>query len=135
MTTWDNERADVKGTLRVLQAGMEQVQKTLNEMRETLAEQVAANGSGLAQIRERCAGRCAQMDALQMDVNELKAGQRRLEKDVPDKLGPRLESVERAVQELTPVIKVVLWIGAALGTSVIALIWALITGRASLAFM
>jgi len=40
----------------------------------------------------------------------------------------------RALEQLAPAMRVVVWIAGVLGVSVIALIWALITGQAVLAF-
>lgn len=39
-----------------------------------------------------------------------------------------------AVEKLMPALRVVVWIGAALGASVLALIWSLITGQVQIAF-
>lgn len=40
----------------------------------------------------------------------------------------------RCLEKLAPAMKVVIWVAGVLGVSVIALIWALITGQAVLAF-
>ena len=40
----------------------------------------------------------------------------------------------RALEKLAPAMRVVVWIAGVLGVSVIALLWALITGQAVLAF-
>jgi len=40
----------------------------------------------------------------------------------------------KAVEKLAPAIRAMIWVGAALGASVIALIWSLITGQAQLIF-
>ena len=53
-----------------------------------------------------------------------------LEDQVPDNLGPRVAELEK----LAPVMRGVLWFAGVLGVSVLALIWALITGQAVLAF-
>lgn len=39
-----------------------------------------------------------------------------------------------AIEKLMPALRVVMWIGTALGLSVLALIWSLITGQVSLLF-
>jgi chromosome segregation ATPase len=43
-----------------------------------------------------------------------------------------LETRMKRLEELYPAIKTIIWIGAVIGVSIIALIWALITGQAQL---
>jgi len=45
-------------------------------------------------------------------------------------LDHRVEGVEK----LTPVVRVMLWVGAAIGASIVGLIWSLITGQAAIVF-
>ena len=47
----------------------------------------------------------------------------------------RLYKRMAAVERLIPALRAVMWIGAALGVSVMALIWALITGQAQVIFI
>lgn len=49
-------------------------------------------------------------------------------------LDRRLRKVEQVLGTITPVIKVVLWMGVLIGASFIGLIWSIITGQASIIF-
>lgn len=40
----------------------------------------------------------------------------------------------RGVEAIAPVVRVMLWVGAAIGASIVGLIWSLITGQASIMF-
>ena len=40
----------------------------------------------------------------------------------------------REVEKMTPVVRVMLWVGAAIGASVVGLIWSVIVGSASIIF-
>ena len=40
----------------------------------------------------------------------------------------------RSVEQITPVVRVMLWVGAAIGASIIGLIWSVIVGQASIVF-
>lgn len=40
----------------------------------------------------------------------------------------------RGVEKIAPVVQVMLWVGAVIGTSIIALIWSVIVGQASIVF-
>ena len=49
-------------------------------------------------------------------------------------LEKRVTAVEKNINRILPVIQVIVWIGAALGLSVIALLWSIITGQVILTF-
>lgn len=40
----------------------------------------------------------------------------------------------RGVEQIAPIVRVMLWVGAAIGASIIGLIWSLIVGQASIVF-
>ena len=40
----------------------------------------------------------------------------------------------RGVEQVAPIVRVMLWVGAAIGASIIGLIWSLIIGQASIVF-
>ena len=45
-----------------------------------------------------------------------------------------LEKRMKRLEELYPAIRIIMWVGAIIGTSIIVLIWSLITGQASIVF-
>jgi hypothetical protein len=40
----------------------------------------------------------------------------------------------RDIEKIAPVVRVMLWVGAAIGASIVGLIWSLITGQAAIVF-
>lgn len=76
------------------------------------------------------------LDSLDCRIKDLENGSGRdtvntenIKKEVEDH-----ETRIRDLERLAPAMKVVIWIAGLLGASVIALIWALITGQASILF-
>jgi uncharacterized protein YhaN len=76
------------------------------------------------------------IDALDCRINDVERGSGRdavstenIKKEVDDH-----EQRIRELEKLAPAMRVVIWIAGALGLSVVALIWSLITGQASLIF-
>ena len=87
-------------------------------MGQVLAE-VKARTEEVAALKVDYAQRCAQLDSVRLTTAKLVTKQLNLEK-----------SVERA----STVVRIVSWVGAVIGVSIIALIWALITGQAQVVF-
>jgi len=100
--------ASLRDDLAELRVGMTQ---TLSELqrRNELAQE------GLNRLRIEHTARSGLLDRTVEDV---------------DRLYKRMAAVER----LLPALRAVMWIGAALGVSVMALIWSLITGQAQVIF-
>ncbi len=100
--------ASLRDDLAELRVGMTQTLSELQRRNELTAE-------GLSRLRIEHTARGGLLDRTVQDVN---------------RLYKRLAAVER----LIPALRAVMWIGAALGVSVMALIWAMITGQATVMF-
>ena len=124
-TAWLSERAEVLKALALFEQSLETLSKELRgdiaELRglgQVLAE-VKARTADVAALQVDYAQRCAQLDSVRLTTGKLVTKQLNLEK-----------SVERA----STVVRIVSWVGALIGASIIALIWALITGQAQVVF-
>ena len=125
-TAWLSERAEVLKALALFEQSLETLSK---ELRGDIAELRGGLGQVLAEVKARTADvaalqvdyaqRCAQLDSVRLTTGKLVTKQLNLEK-----------SVERA----STVVRIVSWVGALIGASIIALIWALITGQAQVVF-
>lgn len=117
-----HECAEVLTGLALLNQSFESLRDDLAELRvgmtQTLSELQRRNEltqEGLNRLRIEHTARGGLLDRTVQDVN---------------RLYKRLAAVER----LIPALRAVMWIGAALGVSVMALIWSLITGQATVMF-
>ena len=118
-TAWLSERAEVLKALALFEQSLETLSK---ELRGGIAELRGGLGQVLAEVKALqvdYAQRCAQLDSVRLTTGKLVTKQLNLEK-----------SVERA----STVVRIVSWVGALIGASIIALIWALITGQAQVVF-
>ena len=119
---WEKERTEVLKAVALLEQAVEGLRGDLGELRtgltETLNElkrQAADRQRQFNDLLVEYAAKCVEIERTRLDLDGLKK---------------RVEEIEK----LLPAIRVVMWIGAALGASVVALIWALITGRAQVVF-
>jgi len=123
---WLQERTQVLKALALFEQSIETLSKELGEdtaalrggLGQVLAE-VKARTEEVAALKVDYAQRCAQLDSVRLTTAKLVTKQLNLEK-----------SVERA----STVVRIVSWVGAVIGVSIIALIWALITGQAQVVF-
>jgi hypothetical protein len=99
----------LRGDLAELRVGMTQTLSELQRRNELTQE-------GLNRLRIEHTARSGLLDRTVEDVN---------------RLYKRIAAIER----LIPVLRAVMWLGAALGVSVMALIWAMITGQAQVIFI
>jgi uncharacterized protein involved in exopolysaccharide biosynthesis len=123
---WHKERADVLTQLAVLTRSSQSVEVLVREVREEIREtfkefrvSLKTTRGDVDELKLNCAVRCQQVDAQEKDV---------------EKVGSRLEALEEEMEKLAPAVRIVIWVGGALGVSVVALIWALITGQAQVIF-
>ena len=123
---WLQERTQVLKALALFEQSIETLSKELGEdtaalrggLGQVLAE-VKARTEEVAALKVDYAQLCAQLDSVRLTTAKLVTKQLNLEK-----------SVERA----STVVRIVSWVGAVIGVSIIALIWALITGQAQVVF-
>jgi hypothetical protein len=120
--TWLHERAEVIKALAILEEGVRELRGDMAEFRGALgqllgeAKESARTTNGLRIDYEN---RCKQIDSVRLSLK------------ATDK---RIDDVEREVGKITPVVRVVVWIGGGLGLSILALIWSLIIGQVQLVF-
>lgn len=124
--TWLQERTEVLKALALLDASIEGLrEEAIQGLREDVGELRAGLAQLLAEVKRLggeygsfqvdYASRCVELESVRLKVVDL---QKRM----------------RVVEALAPAIRLVMWVGAALGVSVVALIWALITGQAQVMF-
>ena len=99
----------------------------------------AASGTSYAVILDKLVSMEAAIKRVEDKLESIDCRVRDIEKeDVrSESVAETVEDHEdriRELEKLAPAMRVVLWIAAVLGVSVIALLWALITGQAVLAF-
>lgn len=86
------------------------------------------NGKGNRILREI-------KDLLASDGNDLSARVlNRMVLAMLVELDERISGVEDALDSITPAVKATMWVGAALGLSLIGLLWSVIVGQASIVF-
>lgn len=107
-------------TLTNLQAAIAELQEWLAELLGELKERADGDRERLLAV-ERVQLVCG--NAVRQRLGGLEKGA------VPD-LDERVGEIEK----LVPALRVMTWIGALLGASIIALVWALITGQAQVVF-
>lgn len=122
--------------LATLTAAIANVERMLVEMRDSVMRtqseanvRLDAQEARLTALRLEFAQHCGESD-----VDEARR-QTQAERDrhvVGQIAGHEVRIV--ALEKLAPAMKLVIWIGGIVGASVVALIWALITGQAVLAF-
>jgi len=118
----DRDRVVLAERLARIETGFESLSHDLAELRGWLTQIVnelkSQNEKGdkkLTELLVDYATRCAQLESARLKVKALEQ---------------RMTAIER----LMPAIRAMMWVAAALGASVIALIWALITGQARVLF-
>lgn len=116
---WTGERAEVLSRLATLALSIQNVESMVRDMRDALREQQEQQASTETAVQEMR----LELERRWQEVRTVEAEVQKIEP-----LKQRVINLER----LAPAMKVVIWIGAALGLSVLALIWALITGQATL---
>lgn len=119
---WDDERAEVLKAVALLEQTVEGLRSDFGELRAGLAqtlselkEQAADGQKRFQDLLVDYATRCVQIEAMKVEMN---------------KLDLRVKEIEK----LAPAVRVMMWVGALLGASIVALIWALITGQAQVMF-
>jgi len=119
---WARERTEVLKALALLERGISDLQSDFADLRkgltqtlDELKDQAAARQKQINDFLIDYAGRRVQIETMRIEMDGLK---------------DRVKEIEK----LAPAVRVMMWVGALLGASIIALIWALITGRAQVVF-
>ncbi|RLC76904.1 MAG: hypothetical protein DRJ03_22325 [Chloroflexi bacterium] len=122
VTDWEQERTEVLRSLALIEQALSGLRADFGELRagltRTLGEMHAqdeAQQARLNALSQKHAVRSVLVDNLEKSMNLLTR---------------RVEQIE----QLVPALRLVMWIGALWGASVVALIWALITGQAQITF-
>ena len=102
---------DVSTSLAVLQQRIESLTASVQRIENSVTQTLREQGGELRTLQSEHAQRCVLSDNLRRAV---------------DSHEQRLDDLEK----LAPAMKVVIWLGAVLGVSILGLIWALITGVA-----
>jgi hypothetical protein len=120
MGEWQGERTEVLTQIALIRQALEALTEDIHTLSVTVKERVDAQAREIEVLRTRDAAqqvKCVEQCAIVANnARDLTA------------LGRRLEMLEK----LAPVMKAVVWIAGLLGAAVMALIWSLITGQASL---
>ena len=103
--------------------------QSVASLRDGLAELQVGMTRTLAELQRRNQLTQESLDRLRLEYTARCGDVDRLAEDVRD-----LDQRVKVLEGLTPALRAVMWIGAALGVSVMALIWALITGQAQVIF-
>ena len=120
--TWEVERVDVLRSLALLE-------QLGTDTRGDIAVLGDALTLGMGKLADRDAAQQENIDALKLKVatNGVRSDGHRT---VIDDLDSRVDEIEK----LMPTVRIVMWVGAILGASVVALIWSVITGQAQIVF-
>jgi len=116
--TWMRERLEVLKALALFEQALAGMGEDVASLRGGLGQVLGEYKQWRAEyqgFRMDYATRCAQLDSTRL------------------KMASVVERVE-AVERLMPVVKAMMWVGAILEASIIALVWALITGQAEMSF-
>lgn len=122
--------------LATLTASIANVERMLVEMRDSVMRTQA-------EANVRLDGQEARLTALRLEFaqhcgeSDVDEARRQTQADRDQRMAERISEHEVrivALERLAPAMKLVIWIGGILGASAVALIWALITGQAVLAF-
>jgi len=119
---WGQERTEVLKGLALLNQSFDSLRGDLAELRAGLTQT-------LGEIQRRNELTQESLDRLRLEYTARCGDGDRMAGDVRD-----LDQRVKALEGLAPVLRAVMWIGVALGMSVMALIWALITGQAQVIF-
>lgn len=111
------------------EARLTRIEATLGEIQREQGETRAYLAQVLAEIRT-----AAERTAQRVTSQEMFCAARQPRNETLVENHAKLEKRVEKLEELAPAMRAVIWIGAALGISVIALVWALIIGQATLTF-
>ena len=130
------DEVELAGQLATLTVSLANVESMVRELRDSVLRQqdqqdlrIGANTDGVQALRLEFAEHCGQVKVDEVRQQSQTEREGRI-KDTLDDHEERIKQLER----LAPAMRVVIWIGGALGVSVVALIWALITGQAVVVF-
>lgn len=107
---WVMERTDVMTQLALMDQSLNNLTKSYEEMRIALKETLSSISASLAENK-------AAVASLQIDVRSRNCEQH----------SKSLFELHQDMQWMKPAVKVGIWVATALGASVIALIWSIIT--------
>ena len=119
---WQSERADVLVKFAVLQQSLEALRVEMAR----IPEQITKLGEDLKKKAER---QDVAIDRVEKEQVQICGAVAVIQRDL-DAMDCRVTDIEK----LSPVMRVVLWVAGVLGVSILALIWALITGQATIGF-
>jgi len=108
--------ADALREIALLSQSMHVMAADIAEIRTAVAGMQRDLGEDLRQLQLEHTRRCVELQVITEKTRELEV---------------RLQLVEKWL----PVVRVVSWVGTALGASLVALVWALITGQVQLVFL
>jgi len=132
--SWVRERTEVLKALALFEQALKGVQGDLVEARGEIGRVLAIverQSRQFNELQRDYATRIAQLDSVRLRWSpRIERRLETLEREVPAKIEERLEEVEKVV----PPVKFLMWVAAALGLSIIGLIWALLTGQAQVVF-
>ena len=120
--TWEVERVDVLRSLALLE-------QLGTDTREDIAALGDALTQGMGKLADRDAAQQEKLDALELTVATNGVRNDGHREDIDD-LDNRVDEIEK----LMPTVRIVMWVGALLGASVVAFIWSMITGQAQIVF-
>jgi len=129
-SSWEHERAQVLTQLLLMKQSLADTQDMVKEIREAQKITTADYMKNVTAIQTNCTIRAAQDKRILSDLVRAQETADAARDSIPDNLDERMTALEK----LAPVTRAVLWVGGALGLSVIGLIWALITGQAAISF-
>lgn len=128
---WQAERPKVLASIIIIQKDIASINSQMIDIKNNLTTTLHDIQDSNHAIQQNCAVQMARNVQIQKDIDNNRisvAEALRTTRSIPSNLDARLQELEK----LAPVTKVVLWIGAALGVSIIGLIWGLLTGTVQL---
>lgn len=135
ITDWVYERGQVLATLLQVQEATHEIKKDTQEIREHFMRIIN-------DMQRTCAVERVLKSKIRDDLDrfevEIKKDLDKAEVDIKKDL-VRVEGVayknRKVLTQISPAIRIMTWVGVALGLSIIGLIWALITGQAAISFL
>jgi hypothetical protein len=129
---WEKERANVLKGLALLEQTVLALRKDVKEALGELKSAAAERQKQIDTLLLEHVARCVVVDNLVALMEKMETN---IEKKADRVDVQALEKRIQAIEKLMPAVRIVMWVGALLGASIVALIWALITGRAQIVFL
>lgn len=133
-TEWQEERADVLKQIALMQMDITALKSQtapIAMMQSDIAIMRAELTRYLSTLQVRSEDTSGQVSAMQLDCVR-RGEQTRRSTERLDKIEPRIDEIEESIASLKPWLKAATFIASGIGAAIVALLWALLTGSATI---